>query len=293
VDRFGRTALHYACSSSNLAVVKALAAKMTKALIPQADINKRTALHLAASSDILGETVQHLVKKEKLAVTQGDINKVTPLHLACLAGLQMAAASMLDALSSPAMITSAMNAADAFGRFGCGLALCKVYAPPLLPFVTIPPLFKMSGRTPLHYAAYCGDDKLLGELVRTTDLNVDAQDVQVYLNVVGAGVMWFSCMWLLRVTFCQSLPLFQGQTPLHACSARGHFECVELLLERSASPNIADNVGPGKDCLFLRAPASLYNNRRGGVAATHTLTSHFRMGRRPSCMHVLEEKRRA
>ena len=37
----------------------------------------------------------------------------------------------------------------------------------------------LAGRTPLHYAAYCGDDKLLGELVRTTDLNIDAQDAKV------------------------------------------------------------------------------------------------------------------
>lgn len=110
----------------------------------------------------------------------------------------------------------------------------------------------MSGRTPLHYAAYCGDDKLLGELVRTTDLNVDAQDVKVYLDVAGVSVVCSPYVWSSLASHnilsnSHFLPLHQGQTPLHACSARGHFECVELLLERSASPNIADNVGPGKD----------------------------------------------
>lgn len=55
----------------------------------------------------------------------------------------------------------------------------------------------MSGRTPLHYAAYCGDDKLLGELVRTTDLNVDAQDVQVYPDVASARVVCFPYVWSL------------------------------------------------------------------------------------------------
>lgn len=116
LDNYGRTALHYACAASNLAVVKALCAKTTKTLISRPDVNKRTVLHLAASNDILGEVVHYLVKTERLAVTQGDGKKLTPLHLACLAGLQVAVGTMLDALGNTALVTSALNAADADGQ---------------------------------------------------------------------------------------------------------------------------------------------------------------------------------
>lgn len=182
VDTLGRTALHYACTSSNVGVCRSLCAKMDRQLIHRPDMNKRSALHLAASNDMLGETVQYLVQREGLPVTQGDARKVTPLHLACLSGLSVAVSAMLDALGNNSIITTAVNAADSYGgwgdrgeRRGEGLET-KTQAHLAL------------GRTPVHYAAYAGDDQLLRNLLRLPDCNVNHADNDVRQVCLGRSL---------------------------------------------------------------------------------------------------------
>ncbi|KDO35484.1 hypothetical protein SPRG_00331 [Saprolegnia parasitica CBS 223.65] len=83
VDRFGMSALHWACYAGKLPCVTALLE--AGANVQQADTNKRNALHHACRKGHLG-TIQLLVTTHRMDVNRQSGNGDTPLHKAVLAG---------------------------------------------------------------------------------------------------------------------------------------------------------------------------------------------------------------
>ena len=270
--QLGRTVLHHACDGGNVSLVQTLI-REHKADVNERDNENDTPFHVAAfagKADVallliseygcdpnvrgqLGRTVLHhacdggnvslvqtLIQEHKADVNERDNENDTPLHVAALARKADVALLLISEYGCDP------NVRGQFGRTvlhhaceGGNVSLVQILIQEYKADVNER---DKENDTPLHVAALAGkaDVALLLISEYYCDSNVRGDFGRTVLHDACYGGSIDLVRYLLPIMSLLDTD-YNGETPLHWCSFKGHVECVEALLHSNAPVLVRNN----------------------------------------------------
>lgn len=250
VDRRGRTALHHACETENLAVIELLMRK--KAPWFTRDSSGRTPIHIAAGSSS-PNCLEMILKYTKNTdeINQGDDELMSPLHWAA-AKNNIAHFDIIlkkkygfdlgrtDIEGKTALHWTAPHPVELGKGSSNSCAFKIVKARP-----AIINNRDMEGRTILHLA--CGENNLgLVHLIAShPQCDLNAQDDMKRTALHWASVAGYSNIVsvLLKFGADDSVSDEVGATPLHYAASKNHLQSVITLIEGRSYAYLMDLEG--------------------------------------------------
>nr|XP_022914006.1 ankyrin repeat domain-containing protein 12 [Onthophagus taurus] len=269
----GVTTLMYACQQGDVEKVRRIL-RVQPETISKVDRSGKTALHYCCTSDnkCAAQAADLLVMAAPDLLDSRDEDGFTPLHLAVIAGnmplVTFLLANNADINAVDSEKHTVVHWATVCGETGALRAVLAAGAPVSTPDV--------HGGYPLHYAAQmCGGDKdstlgiqVLQALLQHREIKVDVEDGdgrQPLLWAASAGSTK-AVLALIRAGSTVNAPDKDGLTALHCAASRGHTDCIDTLLTLCGmSPDVIDSNG----CTALHYSVTL-----GHADATALLLTH-------------------
>ena len=241
IDVNGRTALHYAAASGNLATVRVLLdlPGVVRLNVDSVDKYGNTALHEAARIGNLAMVKALLARGANQHMC--NLFARTPLDVARIRGYgRIVDAFLIDRANIKFVDRNGMGAlhrAAASGNFDAVKAL-------LAHKVADVNARDSHGATPIHYAAACGNEALINELVKS-GAQVGLIDNRGMTALYKAAANGHEAVVKLLIDRGANVNTVgeQGLTALHVAARNGREKVVKLLLEHGANVNVAGEQG--------------------------------------------------
>ena len=209
-DHDGNTPLHHACANGNLSVISFLCNDRKHPLMLKNKKGK-TPLHLAVKHSHI-DAVKFLIDEKKCDPFTKDSIGCTVVHSAAKSGC-------LDIVQ--------YLANDRGCDFECTTSPDKKHKSKNI----------ISGRTPLHYASYCGHCDVVAFLITEKLCNPCCADNQGFtpLHLACQGGYPEVVRFLLSLKEIDSNAAFTdgGFSPIHAASLSGNLEIMKLLIDQN------------------------------------------------------------